>query len=541
MSLEGVNKIYFIGMGGIGMSAAAGLAKEQGFEVAGSDATTVYSPARDVLEQHDIEIGIGYSAERVAASNADVYVVSAGEDHHNPEVAWLIEHGHEYVSFCELLYELSQDKIRVVVSGTHGKSTTSGLLGHLLRSMDDSSFMVGAVLKNYSTNFYSGNGHYIVFEGDEYKSLFDDPTPKMHYYKADLLVLTNLEFDHPDVFADLDEIKEEFRQLIANLPDDGLVIYNADNQNLADVVYREARRAFTFGIHNAADMQAVNIVYAEGETQFDVINKLDPDNVRTEHYVTQLPGELNVYNALAALSTVRSLGFQPELVDRYLREYVGVKRRFDVLLEEPVTVVDDYAHHPTAVKETLEGARKSYFIEDESSIKNQESSNAASDTPPLEDLLRPSASEAKGQGEVVAKSGDISKVSMTPINSSSRGGGQERRLWAVFQPHTYSRTLATIDELSESFEAADQVLLAPMYAARESGTRPGITDDEVLRRIQEHQPHTRLVHNAPEALEVLKTEVKPGDVVIVMAVGSFNRLAYDYADWVTNLDTKFAK
>lgn len=366
MDLEQIRKIYFIGMGGIGMSAAAGLAKEQGFEVAGSDAVTVYPPARDVLEEHDIEIGIGYSAERIAGSNADLYVVSAGEDHHNPEVAWLIENNYEYVSFCELLYELSKDKLRVVVSGTHGKSTTAGLLGHLLRSMDDSSFMVGAVLKNYSTNFYSGNGHYIVFEGDEYKSLFDDQTPKMHYYKADLLVLTNLEFDHPDVFSNLDEIKEEFRQLVANLPDDGIVIYNADNQNLADIVYREARRAFTFGLHNTADMQATNIVYGEGETSFGVINRLDPDNTRTEHYTVELPGELNVYNALAALTAVRSLGFQPELVQKYLGEYTGLKRRFDVLLEEPVTIVDDYAHHPTAVKETLEAARKSYFSNQES-------------------------------------------------------------------------------------------------------------------------------------------------------------------------------
>ncbi len=474
MDLQQVRKIYFIGMGGIGMSAAAGLAKEQGFEVAGSDAATVYPPARDVLEQHGIEIGIGYSAERVAQSNADLFVVSSGEDETNPEVKWLIDAGETYISFCELLYQLSQDKIRVVVAGTHGKSTTSGLLGHMLKCIDDSSFMVGAVLKNYETNFHSGQGHYIVFEGDEYKSTFDDPTPKMHYYKGDLLVLTNLEFDHPDVFKDLDEIKEEFRELIAGLPDDGLVIYNADIQNLADIVYREARRAFTFGIHNSADMQAVNIVYKEGETEFDVVNKLDPDNVRTEHYTTQLLGELNVYNALAALSATRALGFQPELVQRYLQDYVGVKRRFDILLEAPVTVVDDYAHHPTAVKETLEAARKSHV--------------------------------------------------------GMHGGAG--RLWAIFQPHTYSRTLATINELAESFGLADEVLLAPMYAARESGTRPGITDEEVLRRIQEHQPNTRLVHNAPEALELLKAEVKAGDIVIVMAVGSFNRLAYDYVEYL---------
>jgi UDP-N-acetylmuramate-alanine ligase len=517
MNLEHVKKIYFIGLGGIGMSAAAGLAREQGFEVAGSDATTVYPPAKDVLIEHDIEVGIGYDAARIAASNADLFVVSSGEDEHNPEVKWLLDNGKEYVSFCELLYHLSQDKLRIVVSGTHGKSTTSGLLGHLLKRIDDSSYMVGAVLKADNTNFYSGAGHYIVFEGDEYKSTFDDNTPKMHYYKGDILVLTNLEFDHPDMFADLDETKGEFRQLVADLPDDGVVVYNADNQNLADVVYREGKRAFTFSVHNSSDMQATDVIYSEHGAIFTVVNKLDPDNTRTERYETALPGEINVYNALASRATLRALGFQPELIQQHLLTYTGVKRRFDVLTpplppmgeggtasvpdegSQGIIVVDDYAHHPTAVRETLEATRQRYF--------GAQSVGASFSRP---------QQETGGQGQ--------------PLHNASRNP----RLWAIFEPHTYSRTRATIHELAESFGPADQVLLAPMYAAREKGSNPGITDDEVLTSIKAHQPNIRLVKDKQDAFDILKAEAKPGDVIVVMAVGSFNHLAYELAEWLSN-------
>lgn len=462
------------------MSAVAGLAKEYGYVVVGSDAATVYPPAKTVLEERGIEILSGYHRDHIAASGADLYVVSAGESSQNPEVAWLIERDIPFVSFPELLYALSQQKLRVVVAGTHGKSTTSGWLGHELRHIDDSSYMVGAVLKEYNANFYSGTGHYFVFEGDEYKATVDDPTPKMHYYKGDILALTNLEFDHPDVFANLDEIKTEFRELVANVPDDGLIIYNGDNADLADVVYRETGRSFTFGIHHTAHIQAAEILYHGGGSTFAVINRLDPENVRTERYEISLPGELNIYNALAVIATLRALGFQQELVQKHLVSYSGVKRRFEIIypLSSPpniggvgggVTVVDDYAHHPTAVRETLEAAKTRF---------------------------------------------------------------PHARVWAVFEPHTYSRTKATLQDLVGSFDAADQVLLAHIYGAREQQNNAGITDDEVLSAVAAHYTHIRPVATKQEALEILEQELVPGDVVIVMAVGSFNRLAYELADWL---------
>ena len=171
-------KIYFVGIGGIAMSAAAGIAKQLGYEVSGSDSTEVYSPSKDVLDREKIPFEVGYRAERVEQSKADLYVLSAGEGLQNPEVKYIVDHGLRHCSFAELLTELTKDSLRIVVAGTHGKSTTTGLVGHLLKNLDDSSFVTGGVLQNYGSNFHWGDGHYIVFEGDEYKSEFDDPTPK---------------------------------------------------------------------------------------------------------------------------------------------------------------------------------------------------------------------------------------------------------------------------------------------------------------------------------------------------------------------------
>ena len=454
------------------MSATACIAKQKGFTVLGSDASEVYEPAKSVLEDQDIQYFSGYASTHVATSSADIFVVSAGEDTGNPEVAWLTGQDKTITSFPELLFALSQDEVRIVVTGTHGKSTTTGLIGHLLKALDDSSFMTGAVLQDYDTNFHVGSGHYFVFEGDEYKSTFEDPTPKVIHYGADILVLNNLEFDHPDMFPTLEAEKDEFAEMVARVPEDGLIIYNSDDTNLKDVVYRENKRAFSFGIHNEAEMKILETSFSQGGAVFTVENKLDPHNIRRELYRTELVGELNVYNALAAITTLRALGFQPEAIGQHLATYKGVKRRFEVVSEtNDVTIIDDFAHHPTAVRETLAAARVRF---------------------------------------------------------------PKANIWAVFEPHTYTRTKATLEDLAKSFSDAGQVLLAPMYGAREKQDVVGITDAEVLEAIVKNQPSTRALLDREDALRILKTEVKPGDVVIVMSAGTFNKLAYELTDFLSN-------
>ncbi len=460
MNLTEDSKIYFIGIGGIAMSAVAGLAKQLGFEVSGSDSKALYDPAKSVLDDLDIPYNVGYDADHVADLDNAIIIASAGEDDSNPEIAAVVERNQKLYSFSELLYELFKEKLRIVVTGTHGKSTTSAILGTLLQEIDGSSFMTGAVLTNTNRNFHLGEGHYVVFEGDEYKALYDDPTPKFTQYKPDILLLTNLEFDHPDVFASIDEIRDEIAEMIHNMPDDGVVVYNADNIELAKLVHGTSLGSISYGLDNSADFVVKDIVTTENYTEF-LVQKLGDFPV--ERYRINLFGRINVYNALGPISLLRTLGFSAADIQNGLDEFSGIKRRFEYIGEaKGVKIFDDYAHHPTAIKETIALAKLRF---------------------------------------------------------------PDSRVWAVFEPHTFSRTEAVLDELAVSFNQADQVLLAEIYPAREKKTDNSITGQQVVDQIAKNNPNVRLVADKTTAKQILTTEWQPHDVVVIMAVGDFNTLA----------------
>jgi len=469
ITLGQVKKIYFVGIGGIAMSAAAGIAKTKGFEVVGSDGKNVYSPAKDVLVTTGIPYITGYNEKNIMDAQADLYILSAGETMSNPEVAYIVNNHLHHASFAELLYCFSEKQLRIVIAGTHGKSTTTGLLGHVLKNIDDSSFLAGAVLQNYQSNFYVGDGHYFVFEGDEYKAEFDNPTPKFHYYKADILVLTNLEYDHPDMFADIESLESEFSQLIEALPQDGLIVYNGDNERLTKLVHASNVSSVSFGLENETDFKVEDVSYATGYTTIEISNKFSKNISSkllgmTEQYKIRLPGKINVYNAVAVIAVLRALGFAHEQIALEVLSYSGIKRRFEIVgVKNGITLVDDYAHHPTAVRETLEAARTKF----------------------------PNA-----------------------------------KIWAIFEPHTFSRTQATMVDLAKSFNSANEVLISEIYPAREKASEATITSQEAVDAIKKNQPATRLVQSQQEALGIVKNEAKAGDVVIIMAVGNFNRLAY---------------
>jgi UDP-N-acetylmuramate--alanine ligase len=265
---------------------------------------------------------------------------------------------------------------------------------------------------------------------------------------------------------------------------------------LTKLVHESNVANVSFGIENEADFKAEQIQYGREFTVLEISNKFSK-NVSahllgaTEEYKIQLPGQINAYNALAVIATLRALGFAQEQIALELISYLGVKRRFEVVgRKNGITIVDDYAHHPTAVRETLKAARLRYF-----SAKDEGS-------PPKSDI--------KDKGLKIKDS---------------------RRLWAIFEPHTFSRTKATLEELTTSFDAADQVLISEIYPAREKASSATITSEQVIAAIKDKgsgmKDKIRLVKTKTEALDILKAELKPGDVVIIMAVGSFNRLAYE--------------
>ncbi len=456
-------RLYFIGIGGIGMSAAAGIAKDEGYEVFGSDQSALYAPAKDVLDEAGIPYVIPYDEKNINEHPADAYIASSGEGLDNPEIAALHAQSIPVFSFAELLEVIAQENLRIVVAGTHGKSTTAGLIGHVLQNIDDSSFMTGAVLQEYDTNFHRGHGHYFVFEGDEYKATYEDITPKFHLYKPDILVLTNLEYDHPDLFESFEIMKSEFALLIASMPPDGLIIYNADNVELSQLVYHSEIIKFGYSIQEPSEFKAGKIDYG-AKTSITVMEKVHKRE-EANTYEIALPGKMNVYNALAGIAMLRALNFSPELIKPNVESFYGVKRRFEIVGKvNDVTIIDDYAHHPTAVRETIEAAKLRY---------------------------------------------------------------PEKKVWAIFEPHTFSRTQATLAELALSFNSADEVLVSTIYPARENIKNATITAEQVVEEIKKHQPNTRLVQDKKAALSILSEEARPGDIILVMAVGSFNRLGYE--------------
>ncbi len=458
MNIHENSRIYFIGIGGIAMSAAAGIARQLGHEVSGSDSKALYSPAKDVLEELDIPYHVGYAEEQVKMAGTDFFIASSGEDTTNPEIAYLVTNNIPLYSLSQLLYALCEDKLRIVVTGTHGKSTTTAMLGKTLQYIDDSSFMTGAVLIDEHRNFHCGDGHYAVFEGDEYKALYDDPTPKFQQYKPDIALLTNIEFDHPDMYGSLAEIVGEFEEMIANMPDDALLVYNSDNAELVKMMHHNNLGQVSFGIDHPADFSASNIITEAEQTLFTVTHKNT-----VEQYAINVFGTINVYNSLGVIALLRTLGFSAEQVQEGLREYKGIKRRFELVAEKDgIKVFDDYAHHPTAIKETLALAKLRF---------------------------------------------------------------PDKRIWAIFEPHTYSRTKATLPELSQAFENADKVLLAEIYPAREQKSASTITGSEVVEAISHNHSDVRLVADKTATKAILDAELQSGDVVVVMAVGDFNKLA----------------
>ncbi len=461
MHLTEQSKIYFIGIGGIAMSATAGIAKQMGFEVSGSDSKEIYNPAKGVLDDEKIPYHVGYDASRIQDFTNTIFVASAGEDERNPEIGELRKNDVHIYSLSEMLRELFSDKLRVVVTGTHGKSTTTAMLGKALSEIDDSSFMTGAVLTDLNKNFHVGDGHYAVFEGDEYKALYDDPTPKFIQYEPDIVLLTNLEFDHPDMFESLEDIKNELALLLHRMPDDGVIVFNADNAELVKLVHESNLGSITFALDSDSDFTASKIETTTEYTKFTVKRRGDfPE----EEYKISAFGRMNVYNALGPIALLRTLGFSIEQVQSGLDNYEGIKRRFEYIGEHSsgAKVFDDYAHHPTAVKETLATARLRF---------------------------------------------------------------PDSKIWAVFEPHTFSRTEAMINEISEAFIDADKVLISEIYPARERKTETSITGEVVVKHISKHTPDVKLIQDKDEALQILNSELSQDDVVIIMAVGDFNTLA----------------
>jgi len=360
--LEDNMKVFLTGIGGIGMCGVAGILKNLGFEVYGSEKGEIYPPASEILKKLNIPV-YKFDSQNIKKIKPDVLIVGNAIKKDHPEVVEAQKLHIPLYSFPSFLEKFVFPGKKVLVcAGTHGKTTTTALLSYLLEKLNlDPAYLIGGVLKDNFSNFKVGKSPWVVIEGDEYPSSFFDKSPKFLHYSPFALILTSLEYDHADVYPDLQSLKEVFKKLINLIPQEGIIVYNSDDPNLKDLISctKSKARFISYGKNSEADF-----VLLSSSTSFKdggFINRIKAKTPfeKNLEFVLSIPGEHNALNALSVLALIYGLGLLKEEVWEHFRTFSGVKRRQEVIYSnEDLVIIDDFAHHPTALKITLEELKK---------------------------------------------------------------------------------------------------------------------------------------------------------------------------------------
>ena len=356
-----MKKFYFIGIGGTAMGAVALAISELGFEVSGSDAN-VYSPMSEFLHNSGINYYEGFNENNLVNANPDIIVVGNSVSRGNSELEFALDERMVLVSMPEIIRDyLIGSNTSIVISGTHGKTTTSSLTSWILDSAGfNLGFLIGGIPGNYSQGCRpvpKPEVGYFVSEGDEYDTAFFDKRSKFLLYKPTIAVINNLEFDHADIFSSLDEIKKSFRLFVRLIPRNGLLLAANEDKNVREIALSALSTVETFGLDEKAYWQATDITYSESGTRF-VVNK---NKVKLSAFTTSLSGEHNLKNTLAAIAIATNVGISPHTIQQGLNTYKLPKRRLETIgIWKGCTVIDDFAHHPTAITETLKTLRQKY-------------------------------------------------------------------------------------------------------------------------------------------------------------------------------------
>ena len=454
-----VETIHLIGICGTGMGALAGMLVEAGYVVTGSD-ENVYPPMSDFLRDLGIKVFQGYTGDNLA-HGPDLVVVGNVVTRRNEEAMGLRDLGLPYLSFPQTLRAFFLEGRRpIVVAGTHGKTTTSSLAAWLLDAAGlDPGFMVGGLLGNYGRNYRLGRGDWFVVEGDEYDTAFFDKVPKFIHYAPRIGILTSVEFDHADIYADLEAVKAAFRRFVALIPVDGLLVAWGDDSLVRTLSEASSAPVVYYGFNFGNDWRAVDLKVEGRRTRFTLTRPgRDPVDV-----FAPLPGTYNVLNTLAAAAALDHAGLAPERLRSGLEGFKGVKRRQEVRgVVDGVTVIDDFAHHPTAVRQTIAGIRRAY----------------------------PSA-----------------------------------RLVAVFEPRTNtSRRKVFQDEYARAFDSADEVLIRVPPDLEKVEPDQRFSSERLVRDLTDRGLRAFLYEGTEGILSRLLDNVASGEVVLIMSNGGFDGL-----------------
>ncbi len=438
--------VYFIGIGGISMSGLAEILLSEGFSVSGSDWNR--SPLTQMLEEQGAKVNYGkpQRAENIT-DDIDLVVYTAAVHRDNPEYAEAVRKNIPVLTRAQFLGQLMRNyKTPIAVSGTHGKTTTTSMISEILLQADtDPTLSVGGILRSIHGNIRVGKSDLFVVEACEYTNSFLSFFPKIG-------IILNIEEDHLDFFKDIEEIRDSFRRFARLIPDDGCLILNSGIDRWQEITEGLSCRIITFGLDESADYYPSDITYNEfADATFLAHRK----GAAPLPVTLGVPGEHNILNALAALALSDLLCLSPADAQEALRSFHGTDRRFEYKgTVNGITIIDDYAHHPTEITATLKAARNY----------------------------------------------------------------PHKTLWCVFQPHTYSRTKAFLDDFASALCLADRVILADIYAARETDTL-GISSADIRDRIVKAGKKCDYFHTFEEIEKFILANCINGDLLITMGAG----------------------
>jgi len=445
-----MEKVHFIGIGGTGLSAIARVLLERGYCVSGSDQNS--APILDELKSLGAEIYLGHSADNL--KNIDLVIRSSAIPAENPEVLAALSANIPVLKRSEMLAWLLKDEKVIAIAGTHGKTTTTAMMAWTLNQLGcDPSFIIGSVSKDLQCNAHAGQGEYFVIEADEYDYMF-------HGIHADYAVITSLEHDHPDCFPTFESYTSAFSKFADQLKPGGKLVVSTDNDGSLDFLNHHSYQALTYGINSPAEVTVIEKHLNDLGCYSYALAPLNTSQNDVEAITVDLtvPGLHNLTNSLAVVAVIMDLDLPLKAAAQALSEFSGTGRRFDVLGEvNGIVLIDDYGHHPTEIKATLEAAKQRY---------------------------------------------------------------PNRHLWAVWQPHTYSRTITLIDAFEKAFDTADQVIITDIYAARETN------DSFSSSKLAEEMGQSTIQHigKLDDVTAYLLTHCQPGDVVIVLSAGDANQI-----------------
>lgn len=450
-----IKRVHFTGIKGVGMTALACCFKDLGIKVTGSDVDEVFMTDK-ILSEKKIAWQ-GFSEKNINQEIDLLIFTVAHQGEENPEVKKAKSLGIMTLSLGEALGQLMALKpLGVSVCGVGGKSTTAAMIATLLDLLGGKpSFAIGTGMINPLgvPGRFDKKGKFFIAEADEYKTAKNDPTPKFRLQKPKVIVLTNLEYDHPDIYCNFQETKETFKSFIQSLPANGLLIAEGDSDNVRELLEELEVPVETVGFSKNVDWQIKDYRLAKDQVEVSLGYK----NLLLEKIRVSVPGRFNALNAAASLAVVNFLGFGLKEALKKISEFKGSQRRFEFIKEVGERkIYDDYAHHPTQLKATLEAA-KEFF--------------------------------------------------------------PQGKLWAIFQAHTFSRTRALFREFAQSFQEADYVLITPIYASAREKKKRGVSGKLLQEEISKFHQKAFYVPSPEKAVEILKAKSKAGDVIFTLGAG----------------------